>query len=55
MSAMRNLNGYEINGRILRVDNAGAERHRMAEMAMGPDRNQGQGKWTLDHILMIQD
>ncbi|CAL8141447.1 unnamed protein product [Orchesella dallaii] len=35
MSAMRNLNGYEINGRILRVDNAGAERQRMAEMGGG--------------------
>ncbi len=32
LSAMRNLNGYEVNGRILRVDNAGAERHRLAEM-----------------------
>jgi len=33
MSAMRNLNGFEINGRILRVDNAGAERHRMTEVS----------------------
>ncbi|CAG7727689.1 unnamed protein product [Allacma fusca] len=39
LSAMRNLNGYEINGRILRVDNAGAERHRMAEIGNNVGQN----------------
>lgn len=43
MSAMRNLNGFEINGRILRVDNAGAERQRMAEMGGGGNRGGGGG------------
>lgn len=43
MSAMRNLNGYEINGRILRVDNAGAERQRMAEMGGGGNRDRDMG------------
>ena len=29
LSAMRNLNGYEINGRTIRVDNACTEKSRM--------------------------
>merc|ERR1719295_1565713 len=34
--AMRNLNGYEIGGRTLRVDSACTEKNRMSELVTGP-------------------
>lgn len=34
LSAMRNLNGYEIGGRSLRVDNACTEKSRMEMQAL---------------------
>lgn len=41
LSAMRNLNGYEIGGRSLRVDNACTEKSRMEMQALmqGPQVN----------------
>lgn len=40
-SAMRNLNGYEIGGRTLRVDNACTEKGRMEMQSVMPGQVQG--------------
>jgi cleavage stimulation factor subunit 2 len=43
LSAMRNLNGYEIGGRTLRVDNACTEKNKMDQMIEGARGGGGGG------------
>lgn len=55
LSAMRNLNGYEIGGRSLRVDNACTEKSRMEMQALmqGPQVNIFVSFFIIDYFILL--
>ena len=50
LSAMRNLNGFELNGRALRVDSAASEKNR--EEMKGEQANFRGSRTTPSHFIL---